>query len=71
VEAFVKIKSLLGGFYKNNEGFWKQFQRNRGFFLEIWAFIKISIIFDKFFREIAAFSRIVRLFKYIFSGIVE
>jgi hypothetical protein len=21
VEAFVKIKSLLGGFYKNNEGF--------------------------------------------------
>jgi hypothetical protein len=32
------------------------------------AFIKISIIFEDFFREIEAFSRIARLFNYIFSG---
>jgi hypothetical protein len=32
------------------------------------AFIKISIIFEAFFREIEAFSKIARLFKYIFSG---
>jgi hypothetical protein len=31
--------------------------------------IKISIIFEDFFRKIEAFSRIARLFKYIFSGI--
>jgi hypothetical protein len=35
------------------------------------AFIKISSIFEDFFREIEAFSRIVRLFEYIISGIVE
>jgi hypothetical protein len=29
-------------------------------------FIKISIIFEELFREIEAFSRIWRLFKYIF-----
>jgi hypothetical protein len=34
------------------------------------AFIKISIIFEDFFREIEAFSKITRLFKYNFSGIV-
>jgi hypothetical protein len=33
------------------------------------AFINISIIFEDFLREIEAFSRIARLFKYIFSGI--
>jgi hypothetical protein len=33
------------------------------------AFIKISIIFEDFFREIQAFSRIATLFKYILSGI--
>jgi hypothetical protein len=33
------------------------------------AFIKISIIFEDFFREIETFSRIARLCKYIFSGI--
>jgi hypothetical protein len=32
-------------------------------------FITISIIFEDFFREIEAFSRIARLFKYIFNGI--
>jgi hypothetical protein len=32
-------------------------------------FIKISFIFEDFFREIEAFSRITRHFKYIFSGI--
>jgi hypothetical protein len=31
------------------------------------AFIKISIIFEDFFREFEAFSRIARLFKYVFS----
>jgi hypothetical protein len=29
----------------------------------------ISTIFEDFFREIEAFSRILRLYKYIFSGI--
>jgi hypothetical protein len=33
------------------------------------VFIKISIIFEAFFREIEAFSKIARFFKYIFSGI--
>jgi hypothetical protein len=33
------------------------------------AFTKISIIFEHFFRDIEAFSRMVRLLKYIFSGI--
>jgi hypothetical protein len=33
------------------------------------AFIKISIIFEEFFGDIEAFSRIARLFKYILSGI--
>jgi hypothetical protein len=33
------------------------------------TFRKISIIFEDFFREIEAFSRNTRLFKYIFSGI--
>jgi hypothetical protein len=33
------------------------------------AFIKISILFEDFFREIQAFSRIIRLFKFIFTGI--
>jgi hypothetical protein len=33
------------------------------------AFIKISIIIEDFFREIEAFSRIARLFKYILSEI--
>jgi hypothetical protein len=33
------------------------------------AFIKISIIFEDFFREIETFSRIAILFKYIFCGI--
>jgi hypothetical protein len=43
---------------------------NRGFCLEMWVFfIKISFIFEDFFREIEAFSTIARLFKYIFSGI--
>jgi hypothetical protein len=32
------------------------------------GFIKISMIFEDFFREIEAFLRIARLFKYIFSG---
>jgi hypothetical protein len=32
------------------------------------ASLKISIIFEDFFREIEAFSRIVRLFNYIFIG---
>jgi hypothetical protein len=32
------------------------------------AFIKISIIFEEFFIEIETFSRIARIFKYIFSG---
>jgi hypothetical protein len=31
------------------------------------AFIKISTIFEDFYREIEAVSRIARLFKYIFS----
>jgi hypothetical protein len=31
--------------------------------------VELSIIFEDFFREIEAFSRIVRLFKYVFSGI--
>jgi hypothetical protein len=31
--------------------------------------MQISIILEDFFREIEAFSRIARLFKYIFSGI--
>jgi hypothetical protein len=35
----------------------------------MWDFIKISIIFEDFFREIDAFSWIARLFKYIFSEI--
>jgi hypothetical protein len=35
----------------------------------MWGFQKISTIFDYFFREIEAFSRIVRFFKYILSGI--
>jgi hypothetical protein len=33
------------------------------------TFIKISIIFEDLFREIDAFSRIARLFIYIFGGI--
>jgi hypothetical protein len=33
------------------------------------AFIKISIIFEDFSREIEALSRIAKLFKYIFGGI--
>jgi hypothetical protein len=33
------------------------------------AFIKISIIFEDFFREIEAFSMMTKLYKYIFSGI--
>jgi hypothetical protein len=35
----------------------------------MWGFIKISIIFKDFFREIEAFSMIARPFKYIFSAI--
>jgi hypothetical protein len=31
--------------------------------------MRISIIFEDFFREIEAFSRTARLFKYIFSGV--
>jgi hypothetical protein len=31
--------------------------------------MNISIIFEDFFREFEAFSRIVKLLKYIFSGI--
>jgi hypothetical protein len=34
------------------------------------ALMKISIIFEDFFREIDAFSRIARIFKYIFKGIM-
>jgi hypothetical protein len=40
--------------------------------VSIWkygTFIKISIFIEEFFREIEAFSRIARLFKYILSGI--
>jgi hypothetical protein len=33
------------------------------------ALIKFSTIFENFYREIEAFSRIARHFKYIFSGI--
>jgi hypothetical protein len=36
--------------------------------ISVWkcgALIKISIIFEDFFREIAAFSRIARLFEYM------
>jgi hypothetical protein len=32
------------------------------------ALIKILIIFEDFHREIKAFSKIARLFKYIFKG---
>jgi hypothetical protein len=35
----------------------------------MWGFVKTSIIFEHFFRQIEAFSRIARLLKYIFSGI--
>jgi hypothetical protein len=41
---------------------WKLLFRNVGL-------LNISIIFEDFFREIEAFSRIKRLFKYIFNGI--
>jgi hypothetical protein len=37
--------------------------------LKFGTLIKISIIFEDFFREFEAFSRILRLFKYNFSGI--
>jgi hypothetical protein len=33
------------------------------------VFIKISIIFEDFLKETEAFTRMARLFKYIFSGI--
>jgi hypothetical protein len=42
---------------------WRLLFRNVG------LLIKISIIFEDFFREIEAFSSIARRFKYIFSGI--
>jgi hypothetical protein len=65
VEAFLNQYEDL---YKDNEAFWRHFQRNGGFCLEMWGFYK-DFNYQDFFREIEAFSRIAKLFKHIFSGI--
>jgi hypothetical protein len=48
------------GFYKDDETFWKPFQRNWGFFKLIWgfnkndeAFVKVSILFEDFSYRLA------------------
>jgi hypothetical protein len=51
-DAFVKITMILKTFSE----IWRLLFRN----------VELSIVFEDFFREMEAFSRIARFFKYIF-----
>jgi hypothetical protein len=75
---FIELRLLkkLEAFLKHLEAFSSNVRHFEQFIEKWWlllskcgAFIKTSIIFEDFFRKIGAFSRIARLFKYIFSGI--